>query len=421
MPNFAYKALDANGKSSTGHIDAPSRAAAVNRLRQQGLTPFELTVVRLGSTASSHSGQKGEQAPFRRCALRTPFRRTLPKAAVAGMARQLATLLKAGLPLDQALLGISSGDKSSPMSTIVGELREHVVAGRDLADGLSAFPRVFSNTFVAMVRAGEESGTLDLVMERLAAHLEQQTELRRKIRATLAYPVLMLIIGLAVVVFLLSFVIPQVTRIFADMGRELPLPTQLLLSLSDGLRTWWWAILLAAVLAVLAVWSLGRSADGKRFLQSKFCALPGVRSIYAPILLGNMSRTLGMLLKNGVPMLKALGIVKSASDNILMRESVERMIDGVQTGRELSFYMDDPFIYPPLARQMVAAGEKSGRLEEMLLWVANDCESKVAARLHMLTALLEPVLILVLGSLVGFVVIAIIMPIFEMSTLAGQV
>ncbi len=426
MPVFAYRALDARGKSARGHTEAPNKAAAVARLRQRGLTPFEVTPIRSGAalpgnaapgTPASSSGPSATQRLFSR-PLSARHRR-VSTAAVAGMARQLATLLKAGLPLDQAMLGISSSDAASPMSGIVSELRENILAGRDLADGLAAFPRVFSSTFVAMVRAGEASGTLEIVMERLAVHLEQQVELQRKIRATLAYPVLMLVVGTGVVIFLLSFVIPQVTKIFADMGRALPLPTQILITVSDGRRGGWWAILLTLLLAGLLFWRFARTEKGKRLIQTRLRCLPGVRGVYAPMLLGNITRTLGMLLKNGVPMLKALVIVRSASDNLVVQESVDRMIAGVQTGRDLSSFMDDPGIYPPLARQMIAAGEQSGALDDMLLWVAGDCESRVAARLHMLTALLEPVLILILGALVGFVVIAIILPIFEMSTLAG--
>ena len=177
--------------------------------------------------------------------------------------------------------------------------------------------------------------------------------------------------------------------------------------------------LVFALLSGIGLWRAGRTEKGKRFLQRGLLRFPLFSGIYAPLLLGNMSRTLGMLLKNGVSLLKSLVIVKSISDNVILRTSIENMIDGVQAGHELSGFMDNELIYPHIARQMVTAGEKSGRLEDMLLWIADDCDSRVSARLHMLTALLEPIMILVLGSIVGFVVIAIILPIFEMSTLAG--
>lgn len=423
MANFTYRALDQEGKIRKGMIDAPSRAQAIARIHDKKLMPIEVTASTNGASARASrtdtqaATTTGKPVPFWQRGI--SFRRSVPRAAVAGMARQLATLLRAGLPLDQALYGLCGEGGKSPMTAIIGELREQILSGHELADGLAAFPGVFSSTFVAMVRAGESSGTLELIMERLASHLERQVELQRKVRAALAYPVLMLIVGTAVIVFLLYFVIPQVTKIFADMGKELPVPTQILLGLSDFLRSSWWAILLFALLVGVGFWRAGRTERGKRFLQRGLLRFPLFSGIYAPLLLGNMSRTLGMLLKNGVSLLKSLVIVKSISDNVILRNSIERMIDGVQAGHELSGFMDNELIYPHIARQMVTAGEKSGRLEDMLLWIADDCDSRVAARLHMLTALLEPIMILVLGSIVGFVVIAIILPIFEMSTLAG--
>ena len=335
------------------------------------------------------------------------------------MARQLATLLHAGLPLDEALASICAHDDASRMQGIVSRLRDRIMAGGDLADGLAEFPNVFSSTFVTMVRAGEASGTLELVIERFAEHIEQQVALVRKVQATLAYPILMLFVGIGVVIFLLTFVIPKVTQIFSDMGRALPVPTQILLAVSDGIRSGWWIILLLVLSIMIGVWRMRRTEGGKRYAHRLLLRLPGIAGIYRPLIVGHMTRTLGMLLKNGVTLLKALHIVKSVADNKLMAQAVQNMIDGVQAGRDLSEFMNDPLVFPPLSRQMVAAGERSGQLGEMLLWVANDSENRVASRLQVVTSLMEPVMILLLGGIVGFVVIAIILPIFEMSTLAG--
>ena len=343
----------------------------------------------------------------------------VPKTAVAAMARQLATLLHAGLPLDEALASIYAHDDASRMQGIVSRLRDRIMAGGDLADGLAEFPNVFSSTFVTMVRAGEASGTLELVIERFAEHIEQQVALVRKVQATLAYPILMLFVGIGVVIFLLTFVIPKVTQIFSDMGRALPVPTQILLAVSDGIRSGWWIILLLVLCIMIGVWRMRRTEGGKRYAHRLLLLLPGIAGIYRPLIVGHMTRTLGMLLKNGVTLLKALHIVKSVADNKLMAQAVQNMIDGVQAGRDLSEFMNDPLVFPPLSRQMVAAGERSGQLGEMLLWVANDSENRVASRLQVVTSLMEPVMILLLGGIVGFVVIAIILPIFEMSTLAG--
>lgn len=417
MANFCYRAIDGRGRNAKGMIEAASQRLAVSMLHERGLVPLSVSATAISDNAL------GMPAPARACsALRLRLMRRLrpvSRAAVAGMARQLATLLRAGLPLDMALSAICAHGDDSALSGIVAHLRDRILSGGDLADGLAEFPRVFSSTFVTMVRAGEASGTLEIVVERFAEHMEQQVALQRKIQATLAYPVLMLTVGTGVVVFLLTFVIPKVTRIFADMGRELPLPTRILLSVSDTLRAGWWLFPLLILLAVLVLWRMRQNPRGRRRMQRCILRCPGIRGLYRSLMVGHMTRTLGMLLKNGVSLLKALHIARSASDNLLMAEAVQSMIDGIQAGRDLSDYMDNHLLFPPLARQMVAAGERSGQLGEMLLWVANDCENRVAARLQVLTSLMEPVMILILGGLVGFVVIAIIMPIFEMSSLAG--
>ena len=206
-----------------------------------------------------------------------------------------------------------------------------------------------------MVRAGEASGTLELVIERFAEHIEQQVALVRKVQATLAYPILMLFVGIGVVIFLLTFVIPKVTQIFSDMGRALPVPTQILLAVSDGIRSGWWIILLLVLCIMIGVWRMRRTEGGKRYAHRLLLRLPGIAGIYRPLIVGHMTRTLGMLLKNGVTLLKALHIVKSVADNKLMAQAVQNMIDGVQAGRDLSEFMNDPACFsavvPPDGRR----------------------------------------------------------------------
>ena len=413
MANFCYKAISAKGKTVRGLVEADTERQAIASVREKGLVPLS---VESASASVANPEKPSAQKPFKKI---LESLCPVPKTAVAAMARQLATLLHAGLPLDEALASICAHDDLSRMQGIVSRLRDRIMAGGDLADGLAEFPRVFSSTFVTMVRAGEASGTLELVIERFAEHIEQQVALVRKVQATLAYPILMLFVGIGVVIFLLTFVIPKVTQIFSDMGRALPVPTQILLAVSDGIRSGWWIILLLALCIMLGIWRMRRTERGKRYAHRLLLRLPGIAGIYRPLIVGHMARALGRLLKNGVTLLKALHIVKSVADNKLMAQAVQNMIDGVQAGRDLSEFMNDPLVFPPLSRQMVAAGERSGQLGEMLLWVANDSENRVASRLQVVTSLMEPVMILLLGGIVGFVVIAIILPIFEMSTLAG--
>ena len=231
MANFCYKAISAKGKTVRGLVEADTERQAIASVREKGLVPLS---VESASASVANPGKPSSKSSFKKI---LESLHPVPKTAVAAMARQLATLLHAGLPLDEALASICAHDDASRMQGIVSRLRDRIMAGGDLADGLAEFPNVFSSTFVTMVRAGEASGTLELVIERFAEHIEQQVALVRKVQATLAYPILMLFVGIGVVIFLLTFVIPKVTQIFSDMGRALPVPTQILLAVSDDLTS----------------------------------------------------------------------------------------------------------------------------------------------------------------------------------------
>lgn len=406
--NFRYKAITRSGSTVRGTLEADSSAMAIAQLQERGLTPLQLDEVR----AFFHSGASLSERLLE-------MLRPVSAAEITAATRQLCTLLAAGLPLDEALEALCTEGRGNHLHSVLGRVRASLLEGVSFADGLARFPRIFSSTFVTMVRAGEESGTLDVVLERFAAHMEEQMALRRKVQTALAYPLLMLLIGAGVLFFLLSFVVPKVTQMFVDMNRELPLPTQILLFVSNACAAWGWLLPGGLVLSSAGLWRWLHTEAGRRFKDSFLLRVPGIRSIYRPLIVGHMTRTAGMLLKNGVPLLKTLHIVRSVSANGILGESIDNMREGVQTGKDLSFFMDNPRLFSPLERQMVAAGERGGQLGDMLLWVAKDCEARVAARLQIAATLLEPLMILLLGCVVGFVVIAIMLPLFEMSSLAG--
>ncbi len=431
MASFQYTAVSRAGKTVRGAVEADSRRQAVESLRERGLTLLEIEASKRrdtqagtgGKAKPGHSpGAKGTSGPRRSGPALTKlpfFSLAPPKNAVAAVTRQLATLLRAGLPLDAALAAICSQLQGSRMDRIIAEVRDRILEGATLADSLGRFPEAFSPTFVTMISAAEASGTLEPVMERLADNLEQQNALRRKVQAAMAYPILMLVVGAGIVIFLLTFVIPQVTQVFIDFKQNLPLSTRLLIAAGDAVSSYWQVMLAGLALVVFCVWRFCKSDRGRELLHRLLLRLPLFRALYRPLLLGQLTRTFGMLLKNGVPLVQALNIARSVTGNVLMARAVTRMHAEVQEGKELSGLMDNPLIFSPLSRQMVAAGEKSGRLAEMLLWVADDCDNQVAIRLQAATALMEPIMILLLGGVVGFVVIAIILPIFQMSTLLG--
>ncbi|MEF2231549.1 MAG: type II secretion system F family protein [Pseudodesulfovibrio sp.] len=411
MPVFSYKAALKNGKVKKGLLEAANRTQAGRRLRADGLYPIDLIEEKSRSGKSQHTAPLSRQLHL--------FRR-VSRDSIAATIRQLATLLKADLPLDKALDAIAKGDaRQSELNRVVSDIRESIREGRDLASAFSNYPRLFNTTFVTMVRAGENSGTLDIVMERLADHIDQQLALRRKLQATLAYPILMMIVGCCVVVFLLSFVVPKVTEIFFDMGRELPLPTQILIATSDMVRHNG-LILLGLLLAALVGANRFRKTErGRAFFDAALLRTPILGGIIRLLAVGRFSKTLGMLLKNGVSLLNSLDIIRSVSGNTAMKAVVGQVYEDVQEGKLLSGPLEASRIFEHAAVQMISAGEQSGRLDEMLLIVADDCESKVSVKLQMLTSLMEPLMILLLGGMVGFVVMAIMLPIFEMSNLVG--
>lgn len=409
MTHFCYKAISHSGKTVRGTIDADSSSLALQSLQERGLTPVQLDETR----AASHT-------PL--AAIANALAETLRPvsgAEVTAAIRQLTTLLAAGLPLDESLSALCAEGQKNRLHTVLTQVRSAILEGVSFADALARFPRIFSSMFVTMVRAGEASGTMDVVLERFAAHMEEQMALRRKVQAALAYPLLMLAVGGGVVLFMLSFVVPKVTQIFTDMNRELPLPTQILLYLSDLCASWGWLLPGVLLLVGVGLWRWLHSQAGKRFKDGFLLRAPGIRGIYRPLIVGHTTRTAGMLLKNGVPLLKTLHIVRSVSTNDIMGTAIDNMREGVQTGKDLSVFMNDSRLFTAIERQMVAAGERGGQLGDMLLWVAKDCESRAASRLQIAATLLEPIMILILGCVVGFVVIAIMLPLFEMSSLAG--
>jgi general secretion pathway protein F len=414
MPIFKYKAATRSGKKKSDIIDAASRTAAARKLREQGLFPIDISQVR-----SKDAGKPaGSSRTFQGLSL-SRFR-PVSKEAVASTIRQLATLLNADMPLDKALNAIISGKgRQGELQRIMTEVLEMVREGGDLAAAFSKHPNVFNTTFVTMVRAGENSGTLDIVMERLADHIDQQLALRRKIQATMAYPVLMMVVGICVVIFLLSFVVPKVTEIFFDMERALPLPTQILITVSDLVRKSWDILLLVLLTAGYALYRSCKTEKGKAAFDAFLLRVPIMGDLIKQLSVGRLAKTLGMLLKNGVSLVGALEIVKSVAGNSVMKAVIEQVHHDVQEGKPLTGPLEQSDIFQHATVQMIAAGEQSGRLDEMLLIVANDCENKVDTKLQMLTSLMEPLMILLLGGMVGFVVMAIMLPIFEMSNLVG--
>ena len=406
MPVFEYTGLNAKGKKASGIVDAESAMAARQKLRGSSIFPTAIAEVH-GKVAV-----KKDRRYFK-----TPALTRIRAAEVTMMTRQLATLMGAGFPLVPAIDSLVTQTRSSALKKNMAKIKDSVVEGNSLAQALSLFPGTFSDLYVNMIRAGESSGTLEIVLERLADIMEAQQQLKTKITSALAYPILMSLFGAGVLFFLMAHIVPTITAIFAEMNQVLPAPTRFLIRLSTFIQVYGWSLLalLAAVLGTLLI--VRRTDGGRRLLDILKLWLPVLGPLLKKLAVARFTRTLGSLLENGVSMLSALMIVKNIVGNTLIGDAIERTTEDVSKGQSLAGSLDKQQIFPGLSIQMIQVGEQSGALENMLYKIAEVYENEVESSILRMTALLEPVMIMVMGVVVGFIVLSIVLPIFEMNQL----
>jgi len=405
MPVFEYKALDSKGKRVKGIIDADSSKVARLKLRNEGVFLTEIWE------------ETRSEAPISSRELRVSrILGRIRAQEIVIMTRQLATLLGAGLPLMASLTALIDQVDNSSLKKVITQVREEVTKGNSLADSMAYHPRIFPNLYVNMVKAGETSGTLETILSRLADFSENQMRLRNRVLAALVYPILMVFVGGGVVIFLLTCVIPTITEIFSEMQQTLPLPTILLISVSEFMKGFWWMILLFLIFVLVGGNGYIRRTESGRLLYDGFrLKVPLFGDIVKKTALSRFSRTLGMLLKSGIPLLLALDIVKSVVNNLILSQAIESAREDVREGEDIAAPLGRSKVFPPLVIHMISAGEKSGELEDMLLRVADSYDNEVETTVSALTSVLEPVLILLMGVVVGFIVLATLMPILEMN------
>ena len=406
MPVFEYKALDVKGKTTSGIIDSDSAVAARQKLRSGGI--FPVSVMKVDDTPT-----KKESGTY---TLWRPHRR-IGAYEVSIMTRQLSTLVGVGFPLVSAIDALIPNTKSQVLKKYLSRIKDSIVEGNSFASALSLYPETFPPLYINMVRAGETSGTLEIVLERLAEITEKQQALKNKIQSALVYPILMLFIGSGVLFFLLVYIVPSITSIFADMNQVLPAPTRLLIAISNIFKSYWWGMLIIISAAVLAIHRAKKTEKGRYLVDKSLLFMPGLSLLTKKLAIARFSRTLGSLLENGVSMLPALEIAKNTADNVLISENVEEAAEEVGKGQPLATALAAKNIFPNLSIQMIQVGEQSGKLEEMLNKVADVFENEVETTVMRMTTMLEPLMILVMGVIVGFIVLSICLPIFEMNQL----
>ncbi|MEI6314949.1 MAG: type II secretion system inner membrane protein GspF [Syntrophus sp. (in: bacteria)] len=407
MPVYEYIALNAGGQRLKGIIDAGGVAAARQKLRETDLFPTELKELS-GKEREEGLAHRLSGGVFKKVGLRE----------IALLTRQLATLLGAGLPLVPSLTTLVNQTSHPVLKKTLSQIKEEVNEGSSLTQSMSGFPQIFPPYYVNMVRAGEASGTIDIVLGRLADFNESQQALQTKIRSTLAYPIFMFLVGSIVLFFLVTFVVPNITGIFEEMHQTLPGITVFLIVVSSFLKTFWWIIMITLAGAFLLFRYLVTKTTQGDYLWDKIkLKTPLVGSLIKKIAVARFSRTLGTLLQSGVPLLTALEIVKNIVSNRLIADEIHKAAKDVEEGQNLSAPLSQSGLFPPIAIAMIAIGEQSGNLEVMLYRIADAYERDVEASVLVLTSMLEPIMILSMGLIVGFIVISVLLPIFEMNQL----
>ena len=413
MPIFRYKAVNAAGAVATGELDAANESEIVERLRDQGMLPMQVAQAAGAGTAASASGAAADPAPRGRWFAS----KTVTRDQLLSMTRELATLLQAGLPLDRALEILISLAASPPPMVLLQQIRDDVRGGKSLSQALDTRRDVFSRFYINIVRAGEAGGALGVVLTRLADTMERNKELRESVKSALIYPCILIGVAVLSVMVLLVWVVPQFEQTFAQAGKALPLATQVVIVLGTGLRYWWWAI--AAFLIVL-VWFVRRMlADPavRLRLDARMLRLPLIGDLMTKVDVARFARTLATLLGNGVTLLSGLSIVRETVGNGVLAGALDGVIVRLREGKGFGRPLGETGVYPRLAVQMILVGEESGRLEEMLVRVADVYDREVQMAVKRFLAVLEPALILSLAVFVGGIVFSILLGVMGMSEL----
>jgi general secretion pathway protein F len=403
MPVYRYKGVSNKGKAVSGLLDADNVKSLKETLRQQGVFLSEYKQDKAESLAS-----EGTRRGFKIFAGRVNPRE------VSEVTRQMAVLLRASIPAVDTLAAVARQVENQNLQRVLNEVRRAVTEGASMAAAMSQHPKVFSDLYVNMVRAGESSGTLDLVFERLADFMENQVALKSKLTGTMTYPLIMITLGIGIVSLLMVFVIPRMTAVFSEMGAQLPFATRVLINVSDFMRTYWWLVLAGGVGGVL-LFNRWKNGTGKRTWHTFLLRAPVFGSLVQMVAVARFAKTLGTLLSSGVPIIAALGIVRHVLGNVILDEQVANAMEAVKEGSSLAEPLRKSGGFPPMVTHMISVGEESGELEQMLENVSRAYEVQVNAKITVLTALLEPIMIVLMGVVIGFIVFAVLMPMLQMN------
>jgi general secretion pathway protein F len=409
---FGYKGVNAAGRGIKGVRDAGSPKELKVTLKREGVYITELWELDAAGQARQEAGAGG---------IRIEFKARVTSQDISLATRQLATLTRAGIPLVDALTALIEQIDKPALKATYTQIRDRISEGQSFSDSLSAFPRFFTNIYVNMVNAGEASGTLELVLARLADFMEGQQRIRSKVMSAMAYPVLMAAIGTVILYIMMVVVVPKVTAIFEDFGQTLPWYTRTLMGLSDLIRSpWFWLAVIPLGAGIgYAFWRWRRTPEGRAKWHALLLRVPVFGELLMMIAMNRFARTLGTLLSSGVPVLKALEITRHVLGNAVLEQVVDDAIVSVREGENLFKPLQESGKFPPIVSKMIAIGEQSGQLEDMLDNVAIFYNDQADTRISILTALLEPVMILIMAGGAALMTACILMPLLKIHQFAG--
>ena len=417
MPQFSYRARRRSGELVEGVLDVADRSTAVAQIERLGLFPIAVDTAKAGAVLNGKSAAKNfDLMAFLPPTLRAQLsQKRRPKLQeLATFTQQLANLIQSGMPLTVALNSMTHLESKGIDASVSRELKNEVTEGRSLSEAMARQPRVFSDLYINMVRAGEQSGSLVEVLRRMANHFQQFAEVQAKLTSAMVYPAIVICMGMLLIAFFMFVMMPQFTTIFSGFNIELPLPTRILIGFSQFLLGYWWLLVLVIIVAVILFIRFKASEAGGRRLDEWKMKAPVIGKVINLNLFGQFARTLGTLLQNGVPVLMALKITEQVLPNRLLKEAVAKTREAVTDGKTLAQPLAQSKLFPQLMVDLVRIGEETGNVPGALNNLADTYEGELTIALRLMTQLLEPVLILIMGGVVAFLLLSIFLPLFRL-------
>ncbi|MFH1397732.1 MAG: type II secretion system F family protein [Candidatus Omnitrophota bacterium] len=399
MPLYNYKVRNKMGQEVLGSIDAAEEAEVLKTLRQSGYSLIWLQQVsslklKIESIFSKYQKVKTAELLF--------------------FVRQLSTLLKSGIPLAPAISSIKEQTKNRVMKEMLEKIAKEIESGVSLSDSMTKCPGIFSDYFVSMVRVGETGGILESVLDRLIQLIQQELEIRSRIKSAMAYPVILVIVSVVIITFILATIIPKFVTIFDTYGAKLPLPTKILLAVSFIVNKFWYLGLISFVIFIIWFKKYAKSVSGRKKIDTFIFKIPLFGELYLKVVISQFARTLASLLKSGVTLMEALRVTEKTVSNATLRENIQNISIGITKGKPLNELFKMTAIFPGMVVQMISVGEKTGKLEQVLFDVADFYDQEIDYAIRNMTAVLEPILLLVMGSMVAFIALSVLLPIFNL-------